>query len=464
MKANFVKLHDLLDKFQQFIQSNNLITPSDRILIAVSGGKDSVALLDLMCRYFAADRSRLGVVYIDHDWDPERHEKEAAFVSNLCCRYSVKYHREKIDHQPTKQPRSVSIESLAREERYHLFAKVLSKGNYHLCATGHTLDDQAETILMRLLRGSGLWGLSGIPVKRGYYIRPMLTFHSDEITSYLNNRNIKWLEDPTNRDRKFLRTRLRHELIPRLEQEFNPEIKKAVVALGNDISQWRQEITKHFPSPIYEEKGKIMLAESVFFSYLDIIRKFWLQEALQVATGCSISLRRYHLRQVSNLSGDGKTGKWVELPNRIRLLRDRDRLILVPETAPKPESQQVGIGNYTCEPLGVEFQAREVPKETVEYLPDPFVEWMDLDMLPEPWTLRPWQPGDRFHPLGTAGTRKISNFLVDKKIPRCDKDRVLVLEVSGKIAWLVGNRIDHHTRITENTNRIVQLNITQLET
>ena len=419
MKVNSVQLYDLLDKFQQFIQSNNLITPSERILIAVSGGKDSVALLDLFCRHFAADRSRLGVLYIDHGWDPDRHEKESAFISDLCSRYSVKFHREKIDHQP-KQPQSVSIESQAREERYRLFAKGLSEGNYHLCATGHTLDDQAETILMRLLRGSGLWGLSGIPVKRGPYIRPMLEFHSDEITSYLSNRNIRWLEDPTNRDRKFLRTQMRDELIPQLERNFNPEVKKALVALGVDISQWRQEITTHFPSPIFEEKGKIMLAESVFFSYLDIIRKFWLQEALQVATGCSISLRRYHLRQISHLSGDGKTGKWVELPNRMRLLRDRDRLILVAETASKPESQKVGIGNHTCESLGVEFQAREVPTTAVKHLPDPFVEWMDLEMLPEPWTLRTWQPGDRFHPLGATGTRKVSDFLVDKKTPRSD--------------------------------------------
>lgn len=458
-----MKTNDLLEKFRQFIQSNNLISPNDHILIAVSGGRDSVALLDLMCRHFTIELSRLGVIYIDHNWEPERHKKEAAFVSDLCSQYSVKYHFAKIENHSQKPSQSISIESQAREQRYRLFDKVITEGKYQLCATGHTFDDQAETILMRLLRGSGLWGLSGIPAKRGRYIRPLLAIHSDEITSYLTDRNIKWLEDPTNRDRKYLRTRLRDDLIPQLEHDFNPEIKKAVVALGNDISQWRQEIKQHFPSPIFEEKGKIMLAESVFFSYLDIIRKFWLQEALQVASGISISLRRYHLQQVSQLAGDGKTGKWVELPNGIRLLRDRNRLILVPQTTPKLQSQQVGLGTYRCEALGIKFQALEVTIDSLKHLQDRFVEYLDLDMLPEPWMLRPWQPGDRFQPLGASGTRKISDFLVDQKIPRCDKDRILVLETGGKIAWLIGYRIDHRTRITENTQRVIQFKVISLK-
>ncbi|KPL06052.1 hypothetical protein AMJ86_10035 [bacterium SM23_57] len=437
---------DLLNRFRDFIEINGLIAPSDRVLVAVSGGKDSVAMLDLFSRYLPDKRDRLGAIYIHHGWDPQRHQNEQQFVEELAERYSIAFLTKKI--QPKSQ-RSMSLESWSRQERFKLLSQAMESGRYHLCALGHTRDDQAETVFMRLMRGSGLWGLAGIPVKRGAFIRPLLGFSTIEILDYLRYRQCRFLEDPTNRDRRYLRARIRHEILPKLEADFYPAVQQALFDLSQDISKWREAVTNIFPSPIMEEKGKIMLAQSAFFSYLDIIKKFWLQEALQKATGVLYPLRRSHLYRVSRLVGDGKTGKWVSFPGGVRLYRDRDRLVFT--------------SGERCKALGIEFLAEKRMLQNLDLSQDPYVEWMDGDKLPAPWILRTWQPGDRFQPLGVPGNKKVSDFLVDQKIPRCDKDRVIVLEAAGRIVWVVGYRISQIASITPKTKKVVRCEVCWLE-
>lgn len=437
--------------------------PSKRVLAAVSGGKDSVAMLDLLYRYLDGDGTRLGVVYVNHGWDPKRHEAEQAFVQEIANRYSLPFHVKKIQQINADKGRSMSLETWSRRERYRLLCETLHEYGYDFCAVGHTADDQAETVLMRILKGSGLWGLSGIPVSRNLYIRPLLGFTTQEILDYARFRHLEFLEDPTNRDLRHLRARIRHQLLPMLEHNLNPAVKQALVNLSRDITEWRWKVTCKFGSPMYVEKGKIMLAERAFFSYLDIIRKIWLQEALQKASGDFYPLRRHHLRSVSRLSGGGKTGKWIGLPGGFRLLRDRDRLILVPELALEFESVQVSLGRNRCEPLGIEFDTEELPLKSVTFSGNPMVEWMDYDRLSPPWILRRWKPGDYFRPLGGPGRKKISDFLIDRKISRDDKEQVLVLEARGEIAWVVGHRISRMVQITPSTKRVVRCEIGYLD-
>ena len=271
------------------------------------------------------------------------------------------------------------------------------------------------------------------------------------------------MEDPTNRDRRYLRARIRHEILPKLEADFYPAVQQTLFDLSQDISKWREAVTNKFPSPIMEEKGKIMLAQSAFFSYLDIIKKFWLQEALQKVTGVLYPLRRSHLYRVSQLEGDGKTGKWVSLPGGVRLYRDRDHLILKSGAMLKPSLAEVSLGRQYCETLSVEFLAEEKPLQNMDLSQDPCVEWMDGEKLPAPWILRTWQPGDRFQPLGAPGNKKVSDFLIDQKIPKCDKDRVIVLEAAGCIVWVVGYRISQIASITPKTKKVVRCEIRWLE-
>jgi tRNA(Ile)-lysidine synthase len=450
---------DLFEPFCDFIASHRLIAASDRILVAVSGGKDSVALLDLLHRFASSSADRLGVVYIDHGWDPKRHESEQAFVRELANRYSITFHFEKIESSGGTKPGSMSLEAWSRQERYRLLNSVLCDGEYDLCALGHTADDQAETVLMRILKGSGLWGLSGIPVRRDAFVRPLMAFSSTAIIRYLALRKLQFLEDPTNRDRRFLRSRIRYNLLPKLEHYFNPEVKEALIGLSQDISQWRNEVNRVFPSPIRQEKGKIMLAQSTFFLYLDILKKIWLQEALLRATGVLYTLRRHHIHDVSRLSGDDKTGKWIRLPGGMRLLRDRDRLILIPELPSEPRSIAVSLGDNNCRSLGVTFSAELMPANTAEFSDNRYIEWMDFDRIAFPWILRHWKPGDRFHPLGAPGYRKISDFLIDQKVPRFEKDRTLVLEASGEIVWVVGHRLSQSARITKGTGKVVRCEV-----
>jgi len=454
---------ELLTRFCDYVTKQGLIADHDRVLAAVSGGKDSVAMLDLLHRYFEGDPTRLGVVYVNHGWDPKRHELESAFVREMASRLSLPFHARKIRSLSSDKRRSESLEAWSRRERYRLLLETLVEGGYTLCAIGHTADDQAETVLMRLLKGSGLWGLSGIPVRREFYIRPMMGFTTGEILDYLRFRRLEFVEDPTNRDMRRLRARIRHQLLPTLEHNLNPEVKQALVDLSQDVGELRSKVTTELASPIHAEKGKIILAEGPFFSYLDIIRKIWLQEALQKASGALYPLRRHHMESVSRLSGNGKTGKWVALPGGFRLLRDRDRLILLPMSATGNESIPISLGQNSCRSLGVEFVAEEFPLESAAFSTDPAVEWMDYDRLPSPWILRRWKAGDRFRPLGAPGTKKISDFLIDQKISEDEKARVLVLEVSGEIVWVVGHRISEIARITASTKRVVRCEVRRLD-
>jgi tRNA(Ile)-lysidine synthase len=450
---------DLLSRFRQFISEHSLFAPEHRILVAVSGGADSVAMLDLFHRYLKHQPDRLGTVYINHGWDPERHTHEEAFVKHIARRLDIPFHTRKLPSSPQSRDRSQSLESWSRRQRYRILSEVLHEEKYDRCALGHTLDDQAETVLMRLVQGTGLWGLSGIPVQRNLFIRPLMGFYKKDIDNYLAFRNQEFLEDPTNADTTFLRARIRHKLLPELQQKYNPKVKQALVNLAHDVNHWKQEVNKHLSPPISVEKGKIILAQGTFFSYLDILKKFWLQEALQKATGEVYPLRRNHLQQVNNLSGEGKTGRWVSLPGNVRLLRDRDRLILTPDTPSKPASYQVAVGIHRCPNLGVLFQAEELRPDAAEFSADPWVEWMDADKLPSPWVLRTWKSGDRFHPLGAPGHQKVSDFLVDRKVPRYAKQHVLVLETGGRIAWVVGYRMSQESRITRLTKRVTRFEV-----
>lgn len=391
---------DLLGPFREFVATQKLVSPQDRVLVAVSGGMDSMALMDLFTRFFQGERDRWGVIYVNHGWDAKRHEKEEALVRDFAHNCSVPIHIKKIELTQEESRKGMSLESWARQERYRLFSEVMREGGYKRCATGHTLDDQAETVLMRLLQGSGMWGLSGIPVQRGAFIRPLLGFYREDIEKYVSMRHIPYLDDPTNLERRFYRARVRHELLPFLELKYNPKVKKALVELANDMTGWRTDIIKILPSPIAREKGKILLAESEFFSYLDILRKFWLQEALQEAAGELYPLRRNHLKQVSRLSGEGKTGKWVQLPGGIRLLRDREHLVVLKASEYSAETVEISPGIHRIPSLGVVFQAEEAALQDVDYGTTGWVEWMDGDKLPLPWVLRKWHRGDRFRPLG----------------------------------------------------------------
>ena len=162
---------------------------------------------------------------------------------------------------------------------------------------------------------------------------------------------------------------------------------------------------------------------------------------------------------MNGLSGDDKTGKWVRLPGDMRLLRDRDQLILIPVSSLKSLSIPVSIGDSNCDSLGVTFNASVFPLDAVEFSDNSYVEWMDFDRLPLPWILRKWKPGDRFHPLGAPGYRKISDFLIDLKISRFDKDRILVLEADGEIVWVVGHRISQSVRIADETRQVVRFEV-----
>lgn len=437
----------MLQKVSGFIQSHDLCQPESKILAAVSGGIDSVVLCEVLHQL----KYDFAIAHCNFGLRAEDAEADQLFVKKLAKKYDVPFYTENFNTRNFAEQEHISIQMAARNLRYQWFEKVRQQEGYDFIATAHHSNDTTETVLLHLTRGTGIAGLHGIPAKNGSIIRPMLSVTKDDIFEYVTERKLIWREDVSNETTKYQRNKIRHEVIPTLK-EINPNLEETVRQTAERVSH----------------------AEAIVAAYIENLREQSLKEAenavylslvpLHNATGLPVVLHEmlrpfnFTYAVVLELVGalEGISGKQFNSPTHT-LVKDRDQLVITPRDLSSFGSVTVKEGDTEAKADNFHFNIKYIKADKYKLNTKHHVAALDADQLKFPLKIRAWQEGDWFVPLGMNGKKKISDFLIDKKIPANLKSQTLVLVSDQSIAWVIGQRLDNRFKVTDKTQKVVEI-------
>lgn len=459
-----------------------MLQPQDAVLVGVSGGPDSVALLHALVALGSDLQLRLGIAHLNHGLRQEASDGDAEFVSSLGQWRELPVHSETVDAKAYQQRHRLSPEEAGRRLRYRFYRKIAARGNYAKLALGHHADDNAESILMHVLRGTGPLGLAGIPpVRDGWIIRPLIQVRRSEILEFLNQNKFAYAIDASNQDVRYLRNHIRHHLMPYLEKNYHPKISDALNRLGRiarDEENWQEALLEPLmastvlsETPDHIEFSIEKLAPVHVAAKRRIIRK-----AVVKLRGSVQPAAFSHIDAVVALIENGPSSGSLDLPAGLVVCRNGDRLVISQQgsrakrTPGKPGFTPNFHGPHFEYPIGasettlraqeigicIQFTQIPVPEPSALSAAGQQVAFFDMGRISFPLVLRNVRPGDRFVPLGAGGTQKLKKYFINNKIPR-DRRRECPVLVSGeKIIWLVGHRIDDSVKVTPQTQNVLK--------
>jgi tRNA(Ile)-lysidine synthase len=451
----------LTDRIERHLKEFG-VCRGDTLVVGVSGGPDSVCLLHLLKSISECFPLRLHIAHLNHGLRGEESIGDAHFVARLADEWKIPVSLESISVSALAKQKRISLQVAAREARYAFFQQIVEKLQSRWIALGHTADDQAETFLLRLLRGAGARGLSSIPPFReiqaaqkppAYIIRPLLSVRRREILSYLKTKSIPYREDSTNLKGIYLRNRLRQEIVPRLTL-YNPNLIETLCRTAELLREEQDFLLKQAAQALarlkVDQSGPgLALNRTAFLGLHKVLQRLVLREAIARVKGELSGINYRHLEDGLRLIRSGMTGKYLEMPGGIRIQLVYDRIwicSLQGETCrdAKGAIKEVSLsipGEIKLASLGVRVKvslmdgfSHSDPKQCAAF---------DLSKIHPPFTIRSRKPGDYFFPTGMGGRRKkLQDFFVDQKIPQQERDRIPLLTAAEGILWVMGRRLD----------------------
>jgi tRNA(Ile)-lysidine synthase len=436
-----------------------MVSPGDRVVVAVSGGPDSVCLLHLLLQISQELNLQLFVAHLNHMLREEAIDEEE-FVRELAEKYSLPFYSERIE-VAKKLRKGETLEEGARRIRYDFLRRAGERFSANKIALGHNADDLVETVLLNLIRGTGIRGLRGIPPVRMEgamaFIRPLIEIWREEITEYLKERNIPYKIDRSNLSLEFTRNKIRHQLIPLLE-EINPKVKLAIHRLGEiagEINSFIEEEVKKAKERIVEESEAVLRIKiSPLFSFHPALQKEIIRSVLAEFT--NYEMGREEIERILEV---GRRGGAITLPGRVDVRRVGDELQFKKEKERKIEYEiPLKIPGGTSIP---EAKMR-IEAEIIEgkhLVKDASCREVTLDMegIKGRLIARNWRRGDRIVPLGMRNEKKLQDIFVDKKIPREERGRIPIICDEEGIIWVVGVAISERVKVGEGTRRVLYL-------
>ena len=460
------------------------------LVVGISGGPDSSALLHCLSRLSQKHSLKLHAAHLNHDFRGEEAEEDAkaaaALASSLGIPSTVEQ-RDVTEHQ--RQRRISSFEQAARELRYSFLAEVAEEVGASAVAVGHTSDDLAETVLLHILRGTGIQGLRGMSERSPWpfpgedsglsLFRPLLTVTRAETESYCRELGYQYREDTGNLLHRFTRNRVRHNLMPLLRSEYNPQVRESLVRLSRTAALESEylaaEVERVWPQAAEEKEGGVVFDRAALAALHPAMQKLLFRKAYSRLTGDTRRLGERHLEAMAELAQSAKSGRSVDLPKGLRFGRAYDSLRLssladaacpfpdlpgtyrldVPSSDAGQAVQQVGPWRVT-----LRLETSSVPDEGEEPESNPWTAHFDPGALEPPLEVRTRRPGDRIQPLGMGGEKKLKDLFSDAHVPREWRDRVPLLVARRGIAWVVGYRIADWARVKESEGAPGALRVT----
>jgi tRNA(Ile)-lysidine synthase len=454
-----------MEKVLRYIRERRMLQPGERVAIACSGGADSVALLHILIELRETLGIVLSVAHFHHQIRGAEADADQQFVAEMAARLHLEFHSGSGDAPERSATNRVSLETAARELRHQWFAALINQGKADKIATAHTLDDQAETVLMRILRGTGVRGLAGIAPsqKTKHLIRPLLTTSREELVAYLNALGQSWREDSSNLDLSHTRNRVRHTLLPLLEREFNPAIRETLADLGElaraEEDFWSHELAVLLPRLVQEgtpsRSGRTSSGESEGVLALELARLKDLPLAIQrhifhsLAQRMGVALEFKHIQQLTSFV-EQKAGKKMVLPRDLlvnRTARELQFTRFVPDL-PNDYCYSLPIpGEIAVPELGFSIRAHLITAGKQKASGYNAATLLDRSLLGPTLTVRNWRAGDRFFPVHSHSPKKVKELLQPARLGRelssVQRRTWPVIESAGQIVWMRGFPVSH---------------------
>jgi len=440
----------MFEDFLRFIGINKLFSGDEKILLAISGGRDSMVMLDLFCR---SDFS-FGIGHVNFNLRGRESDEDELFIRKIAESRNIPFFTRQFDTSEYSNDKGISVQMAARELRYKWFEEIIREEEYSFVATAHHKDDEIETFMINLMRGTGIEGLSGIPVKRDRIIRPLLFFTREEIDNYAELNQIEYREDSSNRELKYLRNQVRHLLIPdilSLKADAGDNILKSINIIREQadlyfslIGSLQEQLITGTNDQFRILKKSLQPYESPGLILFELLKDFGFHRDTIYKAAASMNDR---------------PGRFFHSPSH-ELLVERESLLIRRRSSSQMNStaEHYYLDKNILDvsvPISLNLEIGDI--KDLELSADSDLAFLDADLLRYPLILRRWTTGDSFHPLGMKGSKLLSDFFIDMKVEVAGKMDTWLLCSGKDIIWVVGYRIDNRYRISDKTQRFLKV-------
>jgi len=433
----------MFNAFTRFVTKNKLVAPGDRVLLAVSGGVDSM----VMSHLFFQMNINLGIIHCNFSLRANESDKDEKMVRDYADKHNIPFYSKQFNTKSYAKENGLSVQMAARELRYSWFEEIRVKKGYDTIAVAHNLNDNVETLLINLIRGTGISGLTGMKPAINRIIRPLLFASREDIIVYCKQNYIAYREDMSNAETKYTRNKIRHLIIPLLK-EINPSVEYTL----NDTAERFIGITEIVSGYIAGLKERISKQEGE----LNIFNFSLLKEHLHNSTILYELFKPYGITnaRLNDLIKviDGKTGGQI-FTDTHRIIKNRKEVIVSANDKVKDTSYKIADINDLRNVPGIVSAEYSDVASNFEIPSDHLIACIDSEKISFPLTIRKWKAGDQFCPLGMKQKKKLSDYFIDNRYSKITKENKYILESDGKIVWIVGDRIDNRFRITISTRK-----------
>lgn len=461
----------MLELVEATIRRENLIEKGDGIILALSGGADSVALFHVLLSLKDKYRLDLYCAHFNHQIRGMDAQADALFASSLCEEHGITCFIRSEDIPAIAKERKSGIEETARLIRYRMLFELKDKLGLQKIAVAHNLDDQAETILMRMMRGTGLFGLTGMEYQRADgIIRPLLDIEKKDILRYCKEKEYSYRDDYTNVEEEYTRNRIRLSLIPSIERDFNPNVKHSIVRMGSllkEDSDYLEKIAQGFYEHIRQsgERRSVCLDLDELQGLEAALSKRVLRLAMRDCSGNIVGIEQRHVEEILRFVQDSQVNKQIHLPNGLFVSKSYDTLCFAkhPMRTPTDKSYdyQVRLNeSILVKEAGLVVSTYTLTKEQCVILPTGrYSKAFDYDKIKDKLHIRSRKNGDVMQPMGMSGTKKIKDILIDAKVDTETRETIPLLCDGDEIIWLVGHHMSEAYKIEESTKQVLRVQI-----
>ena len=445
----------MIDKIHSYVDKYHMIVKGDMIIAGVSGGADSVCLLLVLLELRKRVPFAIRVVHIEHGVRGEASRQDALFVKSLCEKNEIPEVEYSFDVPRIAEEQGISVEEAGRKLRYQTFEQEAAKEQQAKIAVAHNQNDNAETILHHLVRGSALQGIAGIVPVRGTIIRPLLCVTREEIESYLAEHEQNYCTDATNFELIYTRNRLRHEVLPVLNEinaQAVPHMSGTAEVLRETQEYMQLQADRLIAVGVTAENGHLILHKDCIWQEPPILRKLLIHRLIGEQARSSRDITAAHIKDVLELF-DRQVGRSVSLPYGLRAERIYEGVRLTSQKKSVSDKAPVPLkdcGQFCCRVFDNNLNIGKIPKKK-------YTKWLDYDKIEDNLCVRSRCPGDFFLLDETEKRKKLKQYFVDEKIPQEERDEILLIADGAHIVWIVGYRISAKYKVTENTRRILEI-------